>query len=606
VAPLGLLPYYFSVEPSPTDDRSAFSVARPVPEGADAGVSVILEDQDQCVEIFRFSRLGSVKIAWSRCGQFLAFAQNSTLMVRDPNGCLDLAVLADNVRFLAFDSSQQLWCLSGDRLDIRVGEEIKLSTEGVECVAVSECAAYCRREQAGLSLYVHDGSSERILAALQDAGGQDAIGLSMHGRYLVAAIGSATIEDRARMRLLRFDVVTGAVDTLMDEQVAIGFNGGPGISAVQLSDGQVLAGYENGICTRVWRVAPGEPPEPISPEGFEVFDFVANASGNRLAIIASDTRSASGACERQLLIGQKAHNSWHVGPVRPGVHDMPRWRSDGDLEVLCGDDGSWTKEICAVPAAHSVEAARWCNSVEVVKATVEYDFIRLPGPQTRPAGIILLPRLHQQFIAGAQQFFFHHFIFSVARELAMEGYSVVALSGPGAIGRGRHRREPGGSSGSYFDQLRSAMHDLVQSLQADGCRSIGILAGSMAAVPALRLAGPGTPFKACAFVVPLFEASIPVTAPCRHYLLDDPLIEPLEKSATDLTVPLLVLQGARDEVVPMEQTTRLRDRVPNRDLVDVRVFENEGHIFMEAQSWQRTLGAVRDFFSSHLTADPAA
>ena len=111
--PLDILPYYFAIEPAPTDGRSAFAVARPVADEDEVGVSVMLEDQNECAEIFRFSRLGFVKIAWSPCGRFLAFAQNSTLMVRSPSGTLQLASLPEEVQWLGFDQEQRLWCLLG-------------------------------------------------------------------------------------------------------------------------------------------------------------------------------------------------------------------------------------------------------------------------------------------------------------------------------------------------------------------------------------------------------------------------------------------------------------------------------------------------------------
>src|SRR4051812_8676605 len=88
MTPLDVLPYYLAVEPAPTGARSAFALARSVRDGLEIGVSVVLEDQRQCTEIFKFSRLDSVKIVWSECGRFLAFALGTTLLFRDPTGTL--------------------------------------------------------------------------------------------------------------------------------------------------------------------------------------------------------------------------------------------------------------------------------------------------------------------------------------------------------------------------------------------------------------------------------------------------------------------------------------------------------------------------------------
>jgi prolyl oligopeptidase family protein len=597
VTPLDILPYYFAIEPSPTDARSAFGIARPASDGADVGVSLVIEDENECTEVFRFSHLDFVRIAWSPAGRLLAFAQNSTLMVRNQSGTLQLGSLAEAVQWLGFDREERLWCLAGSRLEVRLDNQVKLAVDCVESVAVAERVAYCRREKQGLSIYLHDSDDQLLLACLSEPDELKTVKLSVSGNYLVLALGSTVVKDRARVRIVRFDLVTSKMEMLLDEDLAFGFNGGPGISAVALSTGEVLAAYENGGCSQVWTLAPGTSPRPISPNEFEVFDFVVDPSGNQLAIIASDTRASLGVSERQLLIGQKEQSDWHFSTPVAGVYDMPRWRHDGQLEVLCGDYGRWTRRIFAPNETNTVVGSEWCQSASVHKDGIEYDFVTLPGPQHRQAAIILLPRLHQQFVAGAQSFFFHHLLFSIARSLAMEGYTVVVLNGPGAIGRGRVRREP---AGSYFARLRSALHDLTQSLRAEGCGSVGILAGSLAAVAALRLMGCGSPFSAAAFVAPLFESSIPVTKPLEHHLVSDPLVDSFDEAAMQLSIPMLVIHGACDEVAPLWQVSHLYKQVRNQTLVELCILEEEGHIFKQTRSWQRAQATIEKFFASHL------
>ncbi len=601
--PADVLPYYLAVEPSPADAASAFAIVRPHAGGTDAGVSIVLEDRDRCTEVFRFSNLGLIRIAWSACGRLLAFAHDSTLMIRDESGALRLSSMAGNVQGLAYDERGRLWCLAGRRLEARVGDRVETMVEAVECAAIAEVAAYGCHGESGLCIHLHDGRSARQLGSFPQTGEPLAVELSMRGNYLAVVLGSMAADNRGRVRIVRFDLSTFENRTVMDQQVAFGFNGGPGMKAVVLGCGEVLAAYENGACTRVWALAPDAPARPVSPDGLEVFDFSIDPGGDRLAIIASDTRSPEGGFERQLVIGQKNGTEWRFLPPVPGVYQMPRWRHDGQLEVLCGDNGRWIRRVSMPDEILVTGDQERCRCGFVARGGVEYDYLRLPGPQNRGAGILLLPRLHQQFVAGAQSFFFHHLLYSIARALALDGYSVVTLNGPGAIGRGRVRREP---IGSHFVQLRSAIQDLASSLRAEGCRTLGILAGSLAAVPALQVLGRGTEFAACAFVAPLFEASIPVTAPVRRHLLDDPLIAPLEKAAADVTVPLLILRGGRDEVVPVGQVTRLRGLLPPTTPVDLHVFEDEGHIFRNPQSWLRSQCAVERFFVSHLERHPTA
>src|SRR5205085_6768284 len=133
VMPLDIMPYFFAIEPAPTDARSAFAVARRSNDRDEVGVSVVLEDESECTEIFRFSRFGFVRIAWSACSRFLAFAQHSTLMVRDASGTLQLASLAEEVQWLGFDRNRQLWSLAGGRLEVRVANCVKTAIDFVGC-----------------------------------------------------------------------------------------------------------------------------------------------------------------------------------------------------------------------------------------------------------------------------------------------------------------------------------------------------------------------------------------------------------------------------------------------------------------------------------------
>src|SRR5215213_865324 len=321
ITPIDILPYYFAIEPSPTDDRSAFAIASVGVDEAEAGVSVMLEDENECTEIFRFSRFGFVRIAWSACGRFLAFAQDSTLMVREQKGTLRLSLLADDIQCLGFDRDVQLWCLSGGRLEARVDDRVKTSIDGVDCAAIDKSVAYCRREEPGLCIYLHDGIHGRQLACLSEPAELATVRMSLHGNYLAVALGSTLVKDRAQVRVIRFNVTTCKMETLLHQEVAFGFNGGPGINAVILNSGEVLATYEDGACSQIWTLAPGVSPQPISPVGFEVFDFAVDPNGAWLAVVASDTHTSLGVSERQLLVGHREQSGWSFLTPMPGIYE---------------------------------------------------------------------------------------------------------------------------------------------------------------------------------------------------------------------------------------------------------------------------------------------
>jgi alpha-beta hydrolase superfamily lysophospholipase len=600
VSALELLPYFLAVEPSPTDEQTALALVRPGTGSNDVCISIVLEDRSSCTEIFRFTLFSFVRMAWSHCGRSLAVAHDSTLIVRASDGTLSLATLPREVEWLGFDR-ERLWSLAGGRLEARLGGRVVATRELVDCAAADGLVAYCRQEPAGLCVYVLDGDDERRLACLRPPFDLALVNLSISGDHLIVVLAGPAARERAPVRIVAFELTSSATTTLLDAHLAFGFNGGPGIRAVVLPRGEVLAEFEDGGCTRLWSLASGRPAEPVSPDAFEVFDFVANARGERIAVIASDTRTARGGSERHLLIGRSEDDGWRFGPPRVGVHEWPRWAWNSGLAVLRGDDGRWARSTLS-PADQQVTAdvPTGYASSAVSAGGVDYDIVRLPGPRHRRAAIVLLSRLHQQFVAGAQSFFFHHLISAVGHALARDGYDVVILNGPGAIGRGRTRREP---SRSYLAELAAAFDHLLRGLHADGERQVGIIAGSMAAVAALRLAGAGSPLSACAFVAPLFDASIPLTAGLRHHLVDDEAVEAFDVAASELSVPSLVVHGTLDNVAPFAQTSELARQVRDPQLVELCLLDGEGHIFQRPGSWQQTHEAIAGFFAVHLATD---
>jgi hypothetical protein len=598
MTPPDVLPYYLAIVPSPSDTRVAFAVARPAANYADVVVSVCVQDSNTCEEVFSFSRLASVLIDWSACGDLLAFAQGTTLMTRNTNGDLQLIATQDDVQAIGFDRGGRLWLLEGDRLETTLGGRSVLTFDAVEAFAVCESAAFARREAAGLCVYIVDGDRPRKVACI--AGDFKTVRLSIAGGYLAVALLSTSIMDRVSACLFRVDLANTRLDKVLDCELPVGFNAGPGLYAAVARSGEIYAAYEYGACTRVWSLAPYRAPQPVSPDSFEVFDFVLHPHGAQLAVIASDTRTSEGSFDRMLLVGRRTNGRWQFLPPVVGVHDMPRWRADGLLEILSGDAGRWVK------STHDPERVKTEPRVPVLVSSLgsgaaELDLLHLPGTKHRQSGIIMLPRLHQQFVAGAQSYFFHHLLFSIARSLASDGHTVVVLCGPGAIGRGRRRREP---AKPYIEILREALGEVAGMLRDEGCRSISLLAGSLAAVPALRLLGAGSMFSAGAFVAPLLEASIPVTGPVRRHLLDDPLIQPIDVATADLAVPLLVIHGALDEVAPLSQIAHLYRNVSDASLLEICILQGEGHIFRKLDSWKQAASRIQDFFASRPATSP--
>lgn len=601
-----VLPYYAALAPCPADARSAFAVVdvdhrHPKRE---VGTSIMVEDRGACAEVFRFSNLGATKIAWSPGGRVLAFAQDSTLVQRDESGALHLTRLDDAISWIGSDHAGRLWCLAAGSLGILSDGSVRPVARDVACADVSRVAVCCRHDRPTPTVHLHDGLQLRELPWRPRHGGRPVARLSSCGKLCLVVESSPPTRDVARVSLTMFDLATLDGRCLMEAEVGIGFNGGPAIDAAPLPSGEALVRFEarDAACSRIWSLRPGAAAEPISPDGYEAFDFAIDGSGIRIALVASDSRSAIGASERRLLVGRRHADGWRWNEPRPGVYDMPRWRPDGRLDVVCGQDGRWMRRTVGPDEALALGPPGWSATAAQSPDGTEYDLLRWPlAAARRRAGIILLPRLHQQFTAGPQSFFFHHLLAAIAAGLALDGYDVVALNGPGSIGRGRARRAPDPAAGSYFALLTLAVEDVVRRLRDEGCCSVGLLAGSLAAVPALRLVGSTTQISAAAFVAPVFEATIAVAAPWQYCLLDDPLIRPIDAAASQVCAHLLVIHGVRDEVAPLEQVMQVRDHVPTSWPIELMLLEDEGHIFKRMDSWPRTSRAIADFFARRLT-----
>ena len=605
--PPGLLPYYLALAPSPSDARLAFAVARPMTADEDPGVSVCVEDPGPgtCVEVFRFSRFAGVLLGWSADAERLAFAQGTVLMTRDRDGGLQMSSLQDPVEAIGFDEGQRLWVLAGGRLEAIGDDRAVMAFDAVVAFAAHGWVAYARREVDGVGIHAVEGGQVRRLASI--ARPFESITLSIAGRYLVVAMLSAPCLDAIDACVLRIELSSARIDEILDCRLPTGFNAGPGLQVAIGPDGAVHAACELAACTQLWSLGPGRSPVPVTPDGFEVFEFALHPLGERLAVIASDTRTPEGGADRQLLLGQRIGDDWRFLPPMAGIHEMPRWRGDGRLEVLRGDDGAWVKARLDPdapqpdPSDLAAQAASRlpCRLVAPASTTDTFDLLQFAGPRHRGTGILLLPRLHQQFVAGAQAFFFHHLLFSIARALAADGHAVAIVSGPGAIGRGQARRR---LSQPYLTALPEVLVAAADLLRQRGCRSVGLLAGSLAAVPGLRVLGAGSAFSAAAFVAPLFEASIPITAPVRQHLLDPVAVRSFDAAAADLSVPVLVVHGALDEVAPLSQVVRLCQATGASGLVDVCLLEGEGHIFRKPGSWRCTASRIGTFFASALRA----
>jgi dipeptidyl aminopeptidase/acylaminoacyl peptidase len=227
----------------------------------------------------------------------------------------------------------------------------------------------------------------------------------------------------------------------------------------------------------------------------------------------------------------------------------------------------------------------------------EGDF-ELPGPRTHPAALVYVAGPHRRFVNGLQSTFFHHALVSLLARFAASGYTAVCLNPPGSMGRGRSHRE---HERPWSVTTQEALAARIQALRCRGVYRIGVVTGSLGAVPTLHFLRTH-PVAGAVLVSPVYHCDIAALARWQH-LFDDAARETSpEELARQIRTPLLIVHGLRDEMAAAEHSSRFVAHLPADVPCDYNTRTEEGHIFAQQTTWEETLVASSRFLRERLLA----
>jgi dipeptidyl aminopeptidase/acylaminoacyl peptidase len=190
------------------------------------------------------------------------------------------------------------------------------------------------------------------------------------------------------------------------------------------------------------------------------------------------------------------------------------------------------------------------------------------------------------------------------------GLGVADVTGRGSAGYGRGYREQvcGRWGTADVDDCAVVIRGLVSRWHADpdrlalrgtgagGATALGVLAGTDACAAATVYA-------------PVTDLALPGSATTRYLarIAADTTLLRTRSWAERIRRPVLMLHGLDDDIVPPEQTARLRDILRGRRVPHARLtFAAERHVFRSADAIARALEAELSFYGQVLRFRPPA
>jgi dipeptidyl aminopeptidase/acylaminoacyl peptidase len=187
-------------------------------------------------------------------------------------------------------------------------------------------------------------------------------------------------------------------------------------------------------------------------------------------------------------------------------------------------------------------------------------------------------------------------LLSLLKAFAKAGYLVTCLDGPGSRGRGRFYRE---ATKNWVHETAEIVAARVVSLLSDGITRVGIVAGSLGALPVLHFIRKENVSAAVLFS-PVYHPKLPALIDWQHLFgATEELLGP-EQLASDVRTPVLVLHGLRDEVSPAGQSSRFVSYLGANIPCEYTTFPDEGHIFRSPENWKTSLRLASAFLQRYM------
>jgi predicted alpha/beta hydrolase family esterase len=146
---------------------------------------------------------------------------------------------------------------------------------------------------------------------------------------------------------------------------------------------------------------------------------------------------------------------------------------------------------------------------------------------------------------------------------------------------------------------QGALAAKVRELQDRGIERIGLIAGSLGALPTLHFLRTEA-LAGAVLVSPVYRCETPPLEAWRHLFDDATRATTTEAMAQAMRTPLLILHGLRDEMAASSQSSRFVANLPSEVPCEYITLADEGHIFSQSASWYHTLAASTRFLREHL------
>ncbi len=588
-------PFLFSVLPSPAGDWVASSVAW---HGPSHGLSVLIgpSDGSRSDQIVSFDKLLSAPMSWSSDSRFFACAQYDACYIWE-GGRVTTRKLPAPVRELAWDREGELWGLSRDllwRASPRNSFTPKLIMDGVMAVSVASDIVAARRVQGLLEIVFVTAPERPALAWPGTLQARPAMAASADGSGLFVCAQERSGPSRLRTEIAYVNVSSGESQRLFAGDMATGL-GGPIANWSPWTGGSALLVGELDEYARVFKVdADAKEPLPLSPPGLEVSAFAASAATGRVAIVGTPSSEDRCGLENWLFVHEGTENTL----VSRGVNSQPEWDGGGRrLFYIHAMDGFRSRMRFYEPqdgAAHT--AADEPKSGFGACRPEHFSILELSRPATTKAALIHLQGPHRRFLNGPQPTFFHHALLSLLEEFADAGVLVQCPNSVGALGKGRDYRE---GSASWLTETITTLASMTASLRNAGFERIGVVAGSLGALPAIHFLT-SHHLAAAALVSPVYHPRIPALKDWQHLFGDVANLPGPEQLAATIRTPLLILHGLQDEMSAAEQSSRFASRISSDIACEYLTFSDEEHIFRRPDTWETGLSAVIGFLRLHL------
>jgi dienelactone hydrolase len=599
-------PFLFNVLPSPASDRVASSIAW---HGPSHGLSVLIGpfDGSRSEPIFSFDKLLSVPMSWSFDGRFFACAQYDTCGIWE-GGRVTTCKLPAPVRELAWDTEGTLWGLSRDllwRASPRSGFKPGLIMSNVMAMSVAADIVAVRRNQRLLEIVFAAKPECPTIPWPLSVQTRPAIARSADGCGLFVFAQERSGPSRLRTEIAYVNVLTGDTHSLFAGDMATGL-GGPIAGWSPWTGRSALLVGEIDEYARVFRVdGDDKEPLPLSPPGLEVSGFAASVATGRVAIIGTPSSEDPCSLENWLFVHDETlAKGTQNSLVSRGVNSQPSWDAGGRrLFYIHAIDGFRSQMRYYEPqrgAAHTPTDEP--KSGFGGGRPEPFSILELRRPATTKAALIHLQGPHRRFLNGPQPTFFHHALLSLLEEFADSGVLVQCPNSVGALGKGRDYRE---GFGSWLTETVNNLAGMTADLKKAGFERIGIIAGSLGALPAIHFLT-SHHLAAAAFVSPVYHPHIPALKDWQHLFGDTANLPGPEQLAATIRTPLLILHGLRDEMSAAEQSSRFVSRISADVPCDYLTFPDEEHIFRRPDTWETGLSAAIDFLRLHLNLDREA